>query len=192
MHVLDANNTKDSNASVKEFLNSGNPNAPDTLEDKLIMAKMHRFLFLESQYIDKPIKHLKYSKKTSYRMLRIINTWFLFFLLAYRRVNAFNIATPEASTTTPASTSEIIAIVFNPNENMRPDLLHRFTQLSIFVPNRLRPYIPSQPIYSPEDAIYYAPSSTGWFKYLEKKVKSAAKAAINQQERKADLIKQIE
>ncbi|CAG8681769.1 14958_t:CDS:2, partial [Rhizophagus irregularis] len=100
----------------------------------------------------------------------------------YRRVNAFNIATPEASTTTPASTSEIIAIVFNPNENMRPDLLHRFTQLSIFVPNRLRPYIPSQPIYSPEDAIYYAPSSTGWFKYLEKKVKSAAKAAINQQE----------
>ncbi|CAB4438049.1 unnamed protein product [Rhizophagus irregularis] len=94
-------------------------------------------------------------------MLRIINTWFLFFLLAYRRINAFNIATPEASTTTPASTSEIIAIVFNPNENMRPDL-----------PSPIR--------------------TVDWFKYLEKKVKSAAKAAINQQERKADLIKQIE
>ncbi|CAB4488409.1 unnamed protein product [Rhizophagus irregularis] len=97
-------------------------------------------------------------------MLRIINTWFLFFLLAYRRVNAFNIATPEASTTTPASTSEIIAIVFNPNENMRPDL----------------------------PSTIHTVDSTGWFKYLEKKVKSAAKAAINQEERKADLIKQIE
>ncbi|PKY63110.1 hypothetical protein RhiirA4_491008, partial [Rhizophagus irregularis] len=59
----------------------------------------------------------------------------------------------------------------------------------IFVPDRLRPYIPSQPIYSPKGAIYYAPGSTGWFKHLKKKVKSAAKAAINQQEH---LIKQIE
>ncbi|CAG8696964.1 9970_t:CDS:2 [Rhizophagus irregularis] len=83
----------------------------------------------------------------------------------YRRVNALNIATPETSTTTPASTSEIIDYY------------------------RLRPYIPSQPIYSPKGAIYYAPGSTGWFKYLEKKVESAAKAAINQQEH---LIKQIE
>ncbi|PKY54948.1 hypothetical protein RhiirA4_548492 [Rhizophagus irregularis] len=120
----------------KRIFRLGNPNAPDTLEDKLIMAKKHRFLFLESQYIDKPIKHLKYSKKTSL-----------------------------------------------------PDAQDYQYLLSIFVPDRLRPYIPSQPIYSPKGAIYYAPGSTGWFKYLEKKVKSAAKAAINQQEH---LIKQIE
>ncbi|PKB95147.1 hypothetical protein RhiirA5_507386 [Rhizophagus irregularis] len=119
----------------KRIFRLGNPNAPDTLEDKLIMAKKHRFLFLESQYIDKPIKHLKYSKKTSL-----------------------------------------------------PDAQDYQYLLSIFVPDRLRPYIPSQPIYSPKGAIYYAPGSTGWFKYLEKKVESAAKAAINQQEQYFDII----
>lgn len=38
--------------------------APSSLETQLIKAKRSRFLFLESQFIDKPISHLKYSRKS--------------------------------------------------------------------------------------------------------------------------------
>lgn len=36
-----------------------------SLEDKLAAGKRYRFLFLESQYVNKPIKHLKYKKSNA-------------------------------------------------------------------------------------------------------------------------------
>ncbi|EXX53223.1 hypothetical protein GLOIN_2v1678232 [Rhizophagus irregularis DAOM 181602=DAOM 197198] len=35
----------------------------DTLEEKLRQAKHYRFLFLPSQYVNKPLQHLKYHKR---------------------------------------------------------------------------------------------------------------------------------
>lgn len=48
----------------KRVFNIGKPNACHTLEDHLKAGKHRRFLFLDTQSIEKPIQHLKYSKKT--------------------------------------------------------------------------------------------------------------------------------
>ncbi|POG80528.1 hypothetical protein GLOIN_2v1764372 [Rhizophagus irregularis DAOM 181602=DAOM 197198] len=49
------------------FYNRGNNkkshHSVDNLEDKLHRARQHRFLFLPSQHINKPIQHLKYHKR---------------------------------------------------------------------------------------------------------------------------------
>ncbi|PKB92420.1 hypothetical protein RhiirA5_444750, partial [Rhizophagus irregularis] len=53
------------------FYNRGNQKKShrrvDTLEEKLHRAKQHRFLFLPSQYINKPIQHLKFHKRLTFR-----------------------------------------------------------------------------------------------------------------------------
>ncbi|PKK58717.1 hypothetical protein RhiirC2_857648 [Rhizophagus irregularis] len=110
------------------FYNRGNKKKShkhvDTLEEKLHRARQHRFLFLPSQYINKPIQHLKSHKRLVLRDEEYYN---------------FPIPPDTSSTFSPAITSQPI---LPKNENTWHD------KLGIWIPNDLYPYVTDEPVYT--------------------------------------------
>ncbi|PKY58078.1 hypothetical protein RhiirA4_479686 [Rhizophagus irregularis] len=52
--------------SCRRIFNRKEHNREDTMRHRLITAQRYRFLFLNSQYVNKPIKHLRYSRGLEY------------------------------------------------------------------------------------------------------------------------------
>ncbi|PKB97082.1 hypothetical protein RhiirA5_433751 [Rhizophagus irregularis] len=142
-------------SSRSVFYNRGNNKKShkrvDALEEKLHRAKQHRFLFLPSQYINKPIQHLKYHKRLVLRDEKYYNfpippdsvgTQAAVAISAILdpplRLCPGNDSTSTLNTHSPATTSQPIPIK---DENTWHD------KLGIWVPNDLFPYVTDEPVY---------------------------------------------
>ncbi|PKC03134.1 hypothetical protein RhiirA5_363507, partial [Rhizophagus irregularis] len=48
----------------RRIFRTNKSNPITSLDDRLVAGKRYHFLFLQSQFVNKPIKHLKYNKKS--------------------------------------------------------------------------------------------------------------------------------
>ncbi|PKY52184.1 hypothetical protein RhiirA4_469662 [Rhizophagus irregularis] len=136
-----------------------------TLEDRLHRARQHRFLFLPSQYIYKPIQHLKYRKKSG-----------------LHNKSVYNFPIPSVITKT-SSPQRSISTPPVPNDGLAHDTDipipskegHTWHDtLGILIPNDLLPYVDDQPIYinntqARKKGTSYSPGSKKWFQIIRKR-----------------------
>ncbi|EXX62632.1 hypothetical protein RirG_159940 [Rhizophagus irregularis DAOM 197198w] len=171
---------------ISVFYNRGNNQKThrrvNTLDEKLHRARQHRFLFLPSQYINKPIQHLKHHKRlvlrdeehynfpippASLRPLGAIAALNLAFDQALRSYRG-NDSISTSNTHSPATTSQPILLK---EENTWHETL------GIWIPNDLFPYVTDEPVYiSKRQATLkgqqHAPGSTEWLKVIRNRKKA--------------------
>ncbi|RGB22406.1 hypothetical protein C1646_776142, partial [Rhizophagus diaphanus] len=159
----------------------------DDIKDKLRQARMHRFLFLPSQHINKPIQHLKYHKNSS----------------PYTPTNYNHPIPPQLTKASPAEPNQrqvykqdlnINQVDGDPSHNFTTDdhpMMIDSTQtegsstkppvqtrskeghtwhenLGIFIPNDLLPYVTEDPVYinktqERKKGKHYPPGHKEWF-----------------------------
>ncbi|PKY53978.1 hypothetical protein RhiirA4_426440 [Rhizophagus irregularis] len=151
------------------------PNPITSLDDQLVAGKRYRFLFLQSQFINKPIKHLKYNKKSHLsnpQDYKFRVPFFSFSSSTRGRINVVeNVSTLADSFIRPLSTepgtesnskfSEILSFPTVDNFDPLPPTVTIMKHLRAFVPNHL--------IYrsGKNKQSYSAPGSKPWFKFIE-------------------------
>ncbi|PKC00046.1 hypothetical protein RhiirA5_428774 [Rhizophagus irregularis] len=118
-------------------------NPLDLRQHKLATAQRYRFMFSESQFVLKPIKHLLYNQGLHHRNYKF---WTPFFGRPGK----------STKTTIPDDTPSPVIIrtvaPYNPIPNM-------------FIPRKYRNIIPKEPLYT-EEGVYIVPGSREWFTYM--------------------------
>ncbi|GBC49775.2 hypothetical protein GLOIN_2v1805467 [Rhizophagus irregularis DAOM 181602=DAOM 197198] len=124
----------------------------DSLDEKLYRARQHRFLFLPSQHINKPIQHLKYHKRPTLRDEAQYN-----FPIppASRRpfgtIADLNPFIDQANRLYPGNNSLSTSNTHSPATTSQPILLKEentwHETLGIWIPNDLFPYVTDEPVY---------------------------------------------
>ncbi|PKK69113.1 hypothetical protein RhiirC2_832594 [Rhizophagus irregularis] len=115
-----------------------------TLEQhKLATVQRYQFMFSESQFVLKPIKHLLYNHGLHHRNYKF---WTPFFGRPGKRITTIRLD--------DTSSPNIIYTVasYNPIPNM-------------FIPHKYRNIIPKEPLYT-EEGVYIVPGSREWFTYM--------------------------
>ncbi|CAG8642101.1 uncharacterized protein OCT59_012459 [Rhizophagus irregularis] len=113
------------------FKKAGIDSISSTKEEKLLASRRSTFLLTESQYIVKPIMHLKYKKKFTYPLQGF-----------------YNFPIPHLKETSPAVPEVDMTSFFEANRNYIPPtpvLTHPIDVSK--VPPDLIPYIPDYPVY---------------------------------------------
>ncbi|PKC50822.1 hypothetical protein RhiirA1_543804, partial [Rhizophagus irregularis] len=138
------------------FYNRGNNRKSyrrvNSLDEKLHRARQHRFLFLPSQYINKPIQHLKYYKRL---VLRDEEHYNFPIPPAPRRpfgtIASLNPFFDQANRLYPGNNSFSTSNTHSPATTTQPILLKEentwHETLGIWIPNDLFPYVTDEPIY---------------------------------------------
>ncbi|EXX50433.1 uncharacterized protein OCT59_007897 [Rhizophagus irregularis] len=165
----------------------------NTLEEKLHRARQHRFLFLPSQHVNKPIQHLKYHKKL---VLRDEEHYNFPIPPAPRRplgVNAvLNKTIDRLRRLSPGNNSISTSNTHSPATTLQPILLKEentwHETLGIWIPNDLFPYVTDEPVYiSKRQATLkgrqHAPGSTEWLKVIRNRKKAHESADRQEKER---------
>ncbi|RGB37233.1 hypothetical protein C1646_757189 [Rhizophagus diaphanus] len=98
------------------------------LDEKLHRARQLRFLFLESQYINKPIKYLRYNTKRHYPVQPLMDTSHIVI-----ESPCLNLDNPTPELTTPSSSTCI-------------DTTSNIMQQNFIVPDHLLPFVPNESI----------------------------------------------
>jgi hypothetical protein len=183
--------------------------SPPTLSDQLIMAKRSWFLFLDSQFIDKPISHLKYKKSSIILNAQDYNYLVPFFTFKlHTPLTIKNDPPPPVTTviTQPSSSTKSIqtndtipphvnsmspAISGDINTN-NPSIIsiNNFIPLpdGIKIREHLRPFVPQHPIYNKKKTQQHVPGSALWFRYIKKQaekantIKKLSETKVKQQE----------
>ncbi|CAB5216439.1 unnamed protein product [Rhizophagus irregularis] len=176
------------------FYNRGNNKKSqkrvDTLEEKLRRAKQHRFLFLPSQHINKPIQHLKYHKKVVLRDEKHYNFYIPPETIAPRgavaclltalkpplRLYPGNDSISTSNTSSPAIPSQPVLVK---DEKTWHD------KLGIWISNDLLPYVNDEPVYYSKRQAklkgrQHEPGSGYWLDGIKKR-KEAHELALQQQ-----------
>ncbi|CAB5205707.1 unnamed protein product [Rhizophagus irregularis] len=162
----------------------------DTLEEKLRQAKHYRFLFLPSQYLNKPLQHLKYHK----RLVLRDETHYNFPIPPdlHKPLGAMS-ATVKAkeppsrpdpginsfSTSNTHSSATTSQPILSKEENTWHE------KLGIWIPNDLFPYVTDEPVYTSNRQVkikgqQYTPGCYYWFLGIRKR-KEAHELAVRQQ-----------
>ncbi|PKB94768.1 hypothetical protein RhiirA5_438075, partial [Rhizophagus irregularis] len=146
------------------FYNRGNNRKSqrrvDSLEEKLQRARQHRFLFLPSQHIYKPIQHVNHHNPFRQPTPR------------YPRDDSIS----ATNTSSPATNSQPVPVE---NENIWHD------KLGIWIPNSLLPYVTDEPVYTSNRQAkikgqHFTPGCAYWFDGIKKR-KEAHELALRQQ-----------
>ncbi|GBC41204.2 hypothetical protein GLOIN_2v1764372 [Rhizophagus irregularis DAOM 181602=DAOM 197198] len=146
------------------FYNRGNNkkshHSVDNLEDKLHRARQHRFLFLPSQHINKPIQHLKYHKR-----------------LVLRDEIYYNFPIPPESLGTRAAV--VTSAKFDPPLDYAQGMIRLAHQILTHLPSIHNPFFLKTRILGMTSQ-QYAPGSMDWLKGIRKR-KEAHELAMRQQ-----------
>ncbi|CAB5191214.1 unnamed protein product [Rhizophagus irregularis] len=146
------------------FYNRGNNKKSqrrvDSLEEKLQRARQHRFLFLPSQHINRPIQHVNYHNPFRRPAPR------------YPRDDSIS----TTSTSSPATNSQPVPVE---DENIWHD------KLGIWIPNSLLPYVTDKPVYISKRQAklkgqHFTPGCAYWLDGIKKR-KEAHELALRQQ-----------
>lgn len=116
--------------ACRRIFNMPEHNRRDDYRHKIITAQRYRFLFLKSQYINKPVKHLKYTRGLT-RHDYSFSTPFTSILVPPR--SPVNRVISVDDTLTPSGIVHSVA-PYNPIPNM-------------FIPLKYRSIIPTNPLY---------------------------------------------
>ncbi|PKY56499.1 hypothetical protein RhiirA4_476834 [Rhizophagus irregularis] len=140
--------------SCRRVFKTKEQNIPDLNRHRLRAAQRHRFLFLKSQYVNKPIKHLVYNHG-------LVSDDYGFSTPHYYKTT--NYATPHADgRPIVRGYNRFISPIplrdqpWVENYNPYPDM---------FVPHKYRNIIPTDPIFTDTGA-YVMPGSRNWFTYM--------------------------
>ncbi|UZO05800.1 uncharacterized protein OCT59_026139 [Rhizophagus irregularis] len=138
--------------------------------DYLAMGRKYRFLFVKSQYINKPIKHLLYKKDN----IAPNADNYQFFI-------PFYINNSQHATTIKANVNHLGARIHISStllsfDNLIPWVEEYNPIPNMFIPLKYRDIIPKEPIYilTEEGDTYIPPGSRQWFTYmynLEKRIR---------------------
>ncbi|PKC51589.1 hypothetical protein RhiirA1_483411, partial [Rhizophagus irregularis] len=153
-------------------------------------VRQHRFLFLPSQHINKPIQHLKYHKKL---VLRDEEHYKFPIPPASPRPQGasavMNRFSEEACRSNPGNNSFSTSNTHSPATTSKPILLKEektwHETLSIWIPNDLFPYVTDEPVYISNRQAkikgqHFTPGCTYWFNGIRKR-KEAHELAVRQQ-----------
>ncbi|PKY60053.1 hypothetical protein RhiirA4_517101 [Rhizophagus irregularis] len=143
--------------ACKQVFNMEKPNPPDLYRHRLCVAQKYRFLFLKSQFVNKPVKHLMYnhglvSDLYGFRTPHYYST--------ANHANGWTDGRPIAQS--HARLHSTYSIFPNTNQswvqeyNPYPDM---------FIPHKYRDIIPKDPLYT-NLGIYIVPGSCTWFTYM--------------------------
>ncbi|POG82770.1 hypothetical protein GLOIN_2v1493568 [Rhizophagus irregularis DAOM 181602=DAOM 197198] len=126
-----------------------------TLEEKLHRARQHRFLFLPSQHINKPVQHLRYYKG-----------------LMLRLEKDYNFPIPPERSRRPIGAVSAITETWH-------------EKLGIWIPKDLLPYVTDEPVYISKRQAkikgqQFSPGCGFWFDGIRKR-KEAHELAVRQQ-----------
>uniref|UniRef100_U9UFP4 DUF8211 domain-containing protein n=3 Tax=Rhizophagus irregularis TaxID=588596 RepID=U9UFP4_RHIID len=129
----------------RRIFNTKEHNRMDLIQHKYATAQRYRFLFSETQFVLKPIKHLLYNQGLHHGNYKF---WTPFFGRPGKRFMTTTI------NDTPPSLPLITYTVapYNPTPNM-------------FIPHKYRNIIPKEPLYT-EEGVYIVPGSREWFTYM--------------------------
>ncbi|EXX71580.1 hypothetical protein RirG_077230 [Rhizophagus irregularis DAOM 197198w] len=187
------------------FYNRGNNKKSqkrvDSLEEKLRCAKQHRFLFLPSQHINKPIQHLKYHKKVVLRDEKHYNFYIppdpiiktqgavapLTNLAPPLRLCPGNDSIRTSNTSSPANNSQPVLVK---DENIWHD------KLGIWIPNDLFAYVNDEPVYISKRQAklkgqQHVPGSVYWLNGIRKRKEAHELALRQQKDREASEIARL-
>ncbi|CAB5196224.1 unnamed protein product, partial [Rhizophagus irregularis] len=161
----------------------------DSLEEKLHRAKQHRFLFLPSQHINKPIQHLKYHK----RLVLRDEEHYKFYIppnpLKFQAVIAPVITLDPSLHLCSGNASTSNLDTHSPATNIQPILPKDentwHDKLGIWIPNDLLPYVTDEPVYTSNRQAkikgkQWEPGSIFWLNGIKKR-KQAHELAVRQQ-----------
>ncbi|GBC34399.2 hypothetical protein GLOIN_2v1846320 [Rhizophagus irregularis DAOM 181602=DAOM 197198] len=178
---------------ISVFYNRGHGkiayNPVDNLVDKLHRAKKHGFLFLPSQYIKKPIQHLKYHKRLVLRDEKYYN-----FPIPPDLIGTRAAAVASANLDPPlrlcpgndsTSTSDTHSSTTNSQPILSKDENTWYDKLGIWIPNDLFPYVTDEPVYISKRQAklkgqQHTPGSYYWLNGIRKR-KEAHELAVRQQ-----------
>ncbi|EXX74369.1 uncharacterized protein OCT59_025645 [Rhizophagus irregularis] len=165
-----------------------------TLDEKLHRARQHRFLFLPSQHINKPVQHLRYYKGLMLRLAEDYN-----FPIpperSRRPVGAVRAITVSRTTQDRLSRQRSRDILLStshthsPATTPQPILLKEeetwHEKLGIWIPNDLLPYVTDEPVYISKRQAkikgqQFSPGCGFWFDGIRKR-KEAHELAVRQQ-----------
>ncbi|POG82362.1 hypothetical protein GLOIN_2v888567 [Rhizophagus irregularis DAOM 181602=DAOM 197198] len=123
----------------------------DSLEEKLHRATQHRFLFLPSQHINKPIQHLKYHKKEVLRDEEYYNFYIPPDPIKTQGAFATVIKLDPPLQPRPGNDSIRTSNISSPANTLQPALVKDeniwHDKLGIWIPNDLFPYVTDEPVY---------------------------------------------
>ncbi|UZO29108.1 uncharacterized protein OCT59_022598 [Rhizophagus irregularis] len=118
-------------------------NPLNLIRHKLATAQRYWFMFSDSQFVLKPIKHLLYNHGLHHRNYKF---WTPFFGRSGKRIT-----TTTLDDTSSPNINYTVA-PYNPIPNM-------------FIPHKYRNIIPKEPLYT-EEGVYIVPGSREWFTYM--------------------------
>ncbi|PKB94816.1 hypothetical protein RhiirA5_437987 [Rhizophagus irregularis] len=166
------------------FYNRGNNKKSHRFEDnipeKLHRARQHRFLFLPSQQIYKPLQHLKYHKRLVLRDEKYYN-----FPILPDSIGTLPILDPPlrlCSGNVLTSISDTQSSTNNSQPILSNDENTWHEKLSIWIPTDLFPYITDEPVYISKRQAklkgqYHTPGCVDWLK--DQEADEAAKHLYN-------------
>ncbi|PKC02738.1 hypothetical protein RhiirA5_424795 [Rhizophagus irregularis] len=131
----------------RRIFNKPEHNQRNTPRHRLNTARRYRFLFLLSQYINKPIKHLKYTHGLDHPNYGFVTPY---------RIDQHDNEKKLISSTT--FTNKYSLEVFHTVAPYRP-------YPDMFIPHKYRNIIPKDPIYDNEGN-FIIPGSQEWFTYM--------------------------
>ncbi|PKK78997.1 hypothetical protein RhiirC2_769636 [Rhizophagus irregularis] len=137
----------------------------DNIENQLHRARQHRFLFLPSQHIYKPLQHLKYYKNSRPTDFRYYNFPTLIKMII-----------PDKKKKKKKKLNNYLPPLYKPIPSDDRNTWHE--KLGILIPNDLLPYVTEDPIYVSKNqeklkGKHHAPGSKVWFTAIKERKRSA-------------------
>ncbi|PKY44820.1 hypothetical protein RhiirA4_514879 [Rhizophagus irregularis] len=126
---------------------------PDLKRHRLRAAQRYRFLFLKSQYVNKPVKHLIYNHG-------LVSEEYGFFTPHYYRIT--NQAVSRADRPIIRGYNHLISATPLSNQ---PWVREYDPYPDMFIPHKYRDIIPKDPLYT-DTGDYITPGSRSWFTYM--------------------------
>ncbi|CAB5159052.1 unnamed protein product [Rhizophagus irregularis] len=173
----------------------------NTLDEKLHRARQHRFLFLPSQNINKPIQHLKYHKRLELRDEEHYN--FPIPPAPPRPLGAIGVINKTLDRllrSCPGDNSISTSNTHSPATTSQPILLKEektwHEKLGIWIPNDLFPYVTDEPVYISNRQAkikgqQYAPGCIYWLNGIRKRKEAHELAVRQQKEHEAREVKRL-